>query len=260
MKILKIITKALFGLHLWLPIAYSLVFLAVAAMSEMLVGSWPYYFIGLSLSFAGALGLVYYMSVRRAAHGDKPPAPPKEKKEPRRIVPAAPVNDYESAEDAAARIRDEQMKYAQAMKATPSGISGAKYADVPPAEPVAPKAEAFMRPETMQQYYGDAVRPETTAQSAHDALYPSFSSNPAGGTESPSNSNFSPYVQPPNVASAQSASLNDFEAKSEHREKPQIYRTRKEPNVLIYEYTDSIEKFYLNPDGSLTYLCTETKR
>lgn len=258
MKVWKIITKALFGMHLWLPIAYSIVFPAVAAITERLEGSWPYYFIGLSLSFAAALGLVYFSSVRaKSRTADEKPAAqtPPEKQEKRRPLPA---NDYESVEDAAARIQDEQMRYTQAMKATPSGISGAKFGDAPPAEHAAPKAEAFMRPETMQQYYGDAVRPETTAQSAHDALYSSFSA-PAG-YEEPAQSNFSPYVQPPNVATPQSAKLDDYDERLARRDQPKIYRTRKEPNVLIYEYSDCIEKYYVSPDGSLTFLSTETKR
>lgn len=259
MKVLKFISKALFGLHLWLPIAYSIGFLAIVAISGLFEGSWPYYFIGLSLSLAGSLGLVYYSSVRaRVKSPEKATPAPEEKPVAPRPQPSSRP-DYESVEEAAARIRDEQQRYAQAMKANPSGnINGAQYADVQTPAP-APKAETFMRPEAMQQYYGDAVRPEMTAQTAHDALYSSFSAPPAPG-EAPQNNQFSPYVQPSNVA-AGSPKLDDYESTRRTRTgEPKVYRTRKEPNVIIYEYEDCYEKYYLNPDGSQTYLCTETKR
>lgn len=251
MKIVKYIFKALFGLHLWLPIAYSVVFVAVAAIAGLLAVSWQYYFIGLSLSLFASLGLVY-ASARRVRNKAAQPRP--EPRETRKPISPRPARDYELTEDAAARIADEQMRYTQAMKATPSGISGATYA--PPQES-AHGADVFMRPETMQQYYGGAVRPETTEQSAHDALYPSFSSSPTA-EETPT-STFSPYVQPANIASAQSPKLSDLDSNRDKRGKPEIYRTRKEPNVLIYEYPDCIEKYYVNADGSLTYLSTKTK-
>ncbi len=47
-----------------------------------------------------------------------------------------------------------------------------------------------------------------------------------------------------------------FEVKRE--ETPRIYRTRKDPNILIYDYSDRVE-FYRKTESGLNYLYTERK-
>ena len=103
-----------------------------------------------------------------------------------------------------------------------------------------------------------------------------------------SNPQFTPYVQPHNAINPNSIHLEDYEKRKagekmrvngaidsalsssiaatsdmpngKSSEKPiKIYRTKQNPNVLIYEYPDCYETYFVKPDGSLEYLKTEDK-
>ena len=284
MKVWDIVKKGLFKMHLWLPIAYSVVFLIIAAASQVLGESWPFYFIGLSVSLLGALVLAYLTLSRT------PVRPSEQKREdipavrpepaPAYVPPSGPrpsavrpdpAEDYARTEKAAARVSDEQARYTQAMTGQPNNVSelytAASPAGTTDLDPPEMRSD-FMRPDAMQSYYGEAVVPDTdTARSAHDELYPS--SPYSDGTrrsdrrqeERRNGPAFSPYVQPVNAASPNAAHIEDYDnGRRSHRgEKPTIYRTRKDPNVLVYEYSDCYERYYMNQDGSLTYLNTENK-
>lgn len=272
-KIFKGISMALFGMHLWLPVAYSVIFLVIAAIAGALDGAWPFYFIGLSISFAASLGLTYYMSVRgrRQEPEEKeapqseitaekpaqpsytpPPAPVQKPRSFESEAPAKPsrAEEYERFENEAARIYEEQVRYSQHMTGTPDSV-GSGYLQPHRQDGYARPAEPYKKPEPARPDYAGA-------QSALDTLYPSFTSS------SPSNENrssFSPYVQPGNVADEHAARLEDYESdKKESEEQPKIYRTRKDPNVLVYEYSDRIEKYYLGEGGTLTFLSSERRK
>ena len=56
LKILKILFAKM---HLWLPISYVVIFLIISAVNDIVPINLVAFFIGLSFSILGALGLVY---------------------------------------------------------------------------------------------------------------------------------------------------------------------------------------------------------
>lgn len=70
------------------------------------------------------------------------------------------------------------------------------------------------------------------------------------------------------IDDGKSSSFSDaYEPRREYRdastrkhEEPRIFRTRTDPNVLIYEYSDRLEFFRRESNGNLTFLSVERKR
>ncbi len=283
MTILKGIGKILFGMHLWLPLSYSVVFLVLAAVTGTLEGAWPYYFIGLSVSLVASIVLVYLtasvkkrnsasdISANPVGRDGEPLPPPITHRSDR---PSSRKEEYARYEDEAARIYEEQMRYSGQMNARPNNIGAGTY--VPqsdytrpsesPRPPYRPAPSAEQRRSSEEALYGnDAVgnmnKYYGTKEDAHDALYSSFSSAPVSTAErapSGSHGGFSPYVQPSNIAPPDSPRVEDYSSRRAE-EKPKIFRTRKEPNVLVYEYSDRYERYYLGKDGSQTLIGRESK-
>lgn len=276
MTILKGIGKILFGMHMWLPISYSVVFLVLAAITGTLGGAWPYYFIGLSVSLLASTALVYLTARGKKKEGDRPtnnvsrdgaPLPPPITHRSDR--PAHGKDEYARDEDGAARIYEEQMRYSVQMNARPNNVGagtyvpGGDYARPEPPRPSYNPASSDERKRSEEALYGNDAdnlnKYYGTKENAHDALYSSFSSAPVSTAErsQPASGGFSPYVQPSNIAKPDSPRVEDYSRRAE--EKPKIFRTRKEPNVLVYEYSDRYERYYLGKDGTLTLIGRESK-
>lgn len=313
MKFLKLMRFLLFKIHLWLPLMYSLVFLIITVTSGLLTVSWPFYFLGLSLSMIGTLGLVYYTRKKSKDDVEENFKPASKRDKNRRIEgfmpvseqpperPAEPVQRAKTpdVEETVQRIREEQNYYGQVMSAQPNALNqytaqvrpiqlqpgyqpaqpyvqpmptfqqqpyitqyGQPY--VQPTPPVQPPIE----PPTMAQYYAEQ---QVTAQNTdmNKKLYGPFTqpqspSAPQSNNGEQAESNFTPYIQPINAKDRTSASpdMQSYEAtrRNTRQEEPTIYRTRKDPNILIYEYSDCIEKYAIGRDGSRTLIGTEFKR
>lgn len=252
-KFFQVVSTVLFGMHLWLPIVYSLIFLMIAAISGTIVGSWPYYFIGLALSFAGSLMLVYFLKDKKAKKEASTAEvsltqKPKEPETP--IAPQSERTKYVLADDrrdASEYVAAEQARYTNRMYAEP----GAYY------EAPRPASRPEDRPVSDYGYGNDYSRP---TQSEHDGVYSSFSSSPSTSAPEPSQPAFSPYLQPQNAQSDRTISISDYEAARARREEtPKIFRTRANPNLLIYEYSDRYEKYEQMPNGERRFISVERK-
>ncbi len=253
-KFFKAVSTILFGMHMWLPIVYSLIFLMIAALSGTIGGSWPFYFIGLALSFLGSLLLVYFVKPR------------KKEEETAKSVKAAttaevaftPVKktDYLREDtdrtDMSGYVAAEQAKYAGNMSATPSSMYGGYAAPAP-----APMPEPDRTAYSSQSGYGDYARP--AQPEAHEAIYTSFSSSPSQ-SQPDTQPTFTPYVQPRNAQSPTSQTVSDYErSKASSYETPKIFRMRVDPNVLVYEYSDRYEKYQQLPSGDRRLISVEYK-
>lgn len=297
-KFFGTIGKILFGMHLWIPIVYSLVFLVIAAISNTLGGSWPFYFIGLSLSFAGALVLLFVTTSKKekdksgvktaethetTARTEEaaPLAKSQPASEPRRSsYVLADETDYE---ETSYRAFDEQSAYSN-MTARPGTTVGDQRTATPenrssydapemrryygyerPVEQRSAREQLQPQPQPQPQYTqyyqpqgAGTPPPQPQPQTAHDALYSSFASSPS------QQQNFSSYVQPMNVQGENTVHLGDYEAaqaaaRMAEAEKPKIYRTRERADVLIYEYTDRYEKYRVLPSGEQERIGVEYK-
>ena len=273
-KAWSLIKKGLFGMHLWIPLSYSILFLVIALITSTIDGSWPFYFIGLSVSFLASLALTYYIAQRNeekiftAVEIPSEPAPQPDQKTLLQPLPTKkPATNHVGQagyEDEATRIYEEQLRYSSAMRGSPNasvntdGYSS-RVGDY--TRPTDPYAEALNRSVASQELYG-TEEPTSNGYygnrdpeaNAHDALYSSFSDS-----ASEDKSSFSPYVQPANAQTGTPTRGLDDYASPRAEEKPKIFRTRKEPNVLVYEYSDRYERYYLRSDGSLTRISTEPK-
>lgn len=255
------IKKILFGMHFWLPLLYTVVFVVISLIAGVAGGNWPYYFLGLSLSLFGSVMLTYVTGRRR--HGFAPQEPA-DNEERTPVRPYEPVQDAPSEkappekapsekaparsddEDEELRMYDERLRYTKDMKATPSQANG-DYAERNPDDDI-------MSGGAMSEYYG-GTSPERGYSDRGNGY---FAPERQGYRE---RGEFSPYVQPANAANRSGAIPNSFDdAAASGREQPRIYRLKSEPNVLLYEYKDFFKKYYINPDGSKTLLSTEPKR
>ena len=118
------IKKLIFGMFLWLPALYSVIFLIVSAVTGTVGKNWGFYFVGLSVTLIASVVLTYITAHRRAGVGDE--------KQAESRVPASvqkPTQDGEADAEAAAKASDETNRFAAEMKASPSAVTGDRYDD-----------------------------------------------------------------------------------------------------------------------------------
>lgn len=278
-KFFKGLSTVLFGMHFWLPIVYSLIFLMIAAISGTMATAWPFYFLGLAIAFAGSLLLVYFLKDRKLSKGKKSASTAevaltsKDKDSASEAKKSEYVLDDGDRADMSDYIAAEQARYAGNMTAQPGmnmSDNRAYYAE--PAPQSTQFNNNYMSPHPAQQPmngyeggYGSPqpgyVRPNYDPQTAHDALYSSFSSSPTTPS-APSQSSFSPYVQPQNVQTENATRISDYEAAQAgrtDRETPKIFRMRSNPNILVYEYSDRYEKYEQLANGDRRRVSIEYK-
>ena len=65
------IKKLIFGMFLWLPALYSVIFLIVSAVTGTVGKTWGFYFVGLSVTLIASVVLTYITAHRRAGVGDE---------------------------------------------------------------------------------------------------------------------------------------------------------------------------------------------
>ncbi len=251
------IKKIFFGMHFWLPLLYTVVFVVISLIAGVLGGNWPFYFLGLSLSLFGSVMLTYATGHKKSVftseteNENRTPVRPYEPNTSNAPSPAPAepaVND--DREDENLRMYDEQLRYTKGMKATPSQANGEYYDSKP--------EDDLMKGDAMREYYGSAPSERRYGDGYADGGYQGYVNPMQPDRE---RGEFSPYVQPANSQSRSGASLSDYDdAAASGREQPRIYRLKSEPNVLLYEYKDFFKKYYINPDGSKTLLSTEPKK
>ena len=264
-KFLSILVKGLFGMHLWIPLTYSVLFLVITIMTGTIGASWSFYFLGLSVSLIASLALCYYVCTHKKVRTEQPP----EKKESAEVSKNERLEyqasdgfrDYQRIEEEATRISEEQARYTKAMTGSPNIITpSSNFTEYMRATPPQPErgmgqAEAASRLYSETQN-NDYIGKQKDKINAHDALYSSFSDSDN------KEQTFSSYVQP-NNSSTPGISLDEYYSRQQsekHRtEKPTIYRTRKDPKVLVYEYSDRYERYYVGDDGKLSLLSREFK-
>ena len=261
------IKKLIFGMFLWLPALYSVIFLIVSVVTGTIWKNWGFYFVGLSVTLIASVALTYLTAHGRSGGGDEKQADSR--------VPASvqkPTQDGEADAEAAAKASDETNRFAAEMKASPSAVTGERYDD-------RSERSAYMAggryvdpssapdPATAPDSLG-ASCDSVMGASGMDSYYYGGAREERRGAPSGDDSSFSPYVQPSNYGEG-GMKLSDYDdsrlgGRSSSDEPPadpalRIYRLRSQPNVLLYSYPTEYRKYFVNEDGTLTLLSRQKK-
>lgn len=259
------IKKLIFGMFLWLPALYSVIFLIVSVITGTIWKNWGFYFVGLSVTLLAAVALTYVSARKRAGQGERN----KEDRVPESVQQPAPVGEADT--EAEIKASDETNRFAAEMKASPSAVTGERYDD-------RSERGAYMAggkytdpssapdPATAPDSLG-ASRDSVMGASGMDSYYYGGTREERRSAPSPDGSAFSPYVQPSNYGDGMK--LSDYDdsrlgGRSRSEEPPadpalRIYRLRSQPNVLLYSYPTEYRKYFVNEDGTLTLLSRQKK-
>ena len=260
------IKKLIFGMFLWLPALYSVIFLVVSAVTGTVGKNWGFYFVGLSVTLLASVALTYLTARRRSGGGGEKQA---ESRVPASVRQTA---SDETEAEAAVKASDETNRFAAEMKASPSAVTGERYDD-------RSERSAYMAggryvdpssapdPATAPDSLG-ASRDSVMGASGMDSYYYGGAREERRDAPSGDNSSFSPYVQPSNYGEG-GMKLSDYDdsrfgGRSSSDEPPadpalRIYRLRSQPNVLLYSYPTEYRKYFVNEDGTLTLLSRQKK-
>ena len=190
------IKKLIFGMFLWLPALYSVIFLIVSVVTGTIWKNWGFYFVGLSVTLLASVALTYITAHGRAGGSD-------EKQEDSRVPASVRQTASDETEaEAAVKASDETNRFAAEMKASPSAVTGERYDD-------RSERSAYMAggryvdpssapdPATAPDSLG-ASRDSVMGASGMDSYYYGGAREERRGAPSGDVSSFSPYVQPSN--------------------------------------------------------------
>ena len=219
----RVILFLLKALGLWIPAVYSLLFVLLCAIfkvnfSEVLA----IYLVGLAVSMLFA----FYVMFIRVMNRKKRRYMEKQKKRAQGMARKKNENENEDEN------KDKEEVNAQSV--TPTQTPVVEQAPAPASDPV--PSQAF-QPQTYQQYYNPA-QPYRADGPTQMESYVSPQTNPT----------------PPQYVSPQESDVKPTMSSS----KPLIFRTRMDPNLLIYEYSDRLV-FYKKTLNGLEHVKTERK-
>ncbi len=255
-KILGFLGTLFFGMHFWLPLVYTIVFVVFSAASGTILENWGFYFLGLSVSLAGSVALVYRGRARASA-GDEdkteageekkkivyvvPPESEKENGSQTIIIEKNPQNGNRPEIAPEVDIRKEVDTAMSSQSARPSDVSGFGYS--------APGGQRFepAPPREKPSYYEEAEKlAPVDDQRQKDRI-----------SENDLYSGFSGYLSPHEPIPERKDQVFAAEQKPVQ---PKVYRTRTDPSVIIYDYPDRTERYRIMQDGSLSLISADRKQ
>ncbi len=253
-KVFAAIGKVFFGMHFWVPLVYTIVFIIFSALSGTIVENWGFYFMGLSISFIFSSALIY--RAKLIALKGKSESKPEETGEKKKIVYVVPPESEGTKESQTIIIE----------KDVPSD----KKPEIAPAVNIKKEVDSAM----------DSQTASAAEASSYGYISPSNRYEPA----KPNQETPSPYAEaeniPPIDEEKQQARINENDLYSgfsgylsphepiptnkepfgkDQPAKPKVYRTRTDPSIVIYDYPDKTEKYKIMQDGSLSLIAIDKK-
>lgn len=244
-RVIKVIAWLLVALSLWVPLLYTVVFVVVCGLTHKSLTEYStWYFAGLAVSFIGSFIISTFLYERRLAQKKQQSTGSWDNlQKVKEKEPTSKIKKREDEINAAATV-------VQPIENQPNNIDTAakhnfiSYANQPNMDP-----ETNFSPENQGVDYGQG--------GFSPPLNQGYSQDNIGYGENYSNfeqKNYQPYppineqvFTPP---SSQSLGSN---------EKPMVFATRSDPNVLIYEYSNRLE-FYKKTLNGLILIKTQYKQ
>ena len=257
----KVLSFLLLRLGLWVPAAFTLLFFIVLAVTgTSFTQLWGVYVFGLITTLVFAVIFVFLTTFRRLG---------------KRL---AKKRENRSAVAESKPKKGSKVSFVEG--ADPERTTATEFvASMPEEEPFFPLSAAeppenFVEP--VRRYDADPMRGEEDMQKSYDRneerLSGSFLpyNNVANPVPTETNHSFIPYHRNDDIVrqsqsrgfsgrGGEFAPRESFRVSAPSDEKPMIFRTRMDPNMLIYEYSDRLDFYRIEPSGPVL-VSSEPKR